>query len=1616
MAENAGEYKLQLTGDEINAALLAVHEGKVVRNDAQTLTEEQKAQVRENIGTVINTQLDTAGQVADAKAVGDALTTWATKIDATETMLAKKEASTTATSNYTVGSLVIVGDQLLEVTSPIASGETISVGTNAKVSTLAEQVEDLERTKANTTGEYDGFISGMAKQIMSTKGGEEDSGLYSFRTTGGGLDVEGSERVEKVIGGTLLWNQVISNGNFNGSTGWTANNSSLSTANNIGTFTYTTATLASIIGTARPAFVKDHVYIAFAEISVSTANTPLRVVLAHNGGLSSVVGKSQQNSPANETWYRLSFIGVSPSTKSGYLQVQTSFSSVSRMSAGDKMFARRVQCFDITRIFGETIANRILALETSTTGAGVSLFRKLFPKDFYAYNAGALLSVNASAHKTVGFNAFDLTAGTAKLLGGMEYQITGAYTALSYSTGETITPDENGKFTPSENGVLTVTGGGGTTCVHLVWDGERDGQYEAYSAHTYALDDSLTLRGIPSLDSNNNLVYDGDTYEPDGTVTRKYAEMTGVTGAIGDTVTLTGIDTNATDILTSAGHLSDVGTLSGDTLTLTAALTDAAIVYPLAAPTTESADPYTETQVCDNWGTEEFEDAGVAAGTRDVAIPVGHLTTYQADLRAKLESAPGSPEIDGDYIMRRSNGINSYAPFTQSDIDVDETLSEEGEAADAKAAGDGIRGAQEMIAPREATDTATQNYAIGDYLVYDGKLYKVTAAIANGETITPGTNVSEDKVSEELKVLEANKLGKNEKAQLAENAYQLVSSNSSNEQVPYTFRTAGGSLEIGDRVNEKAIIGGTLCWNQLVPNGNFSSTGGWSDLSIDTTAHTGTYTAPSTFKTTTFLNCSGFVKASIIPNHVYYTACDITVSRTVTKFTFYIGGTQSGNCTAEANVKTRLSSIIKTSSTISSSVQYYRYYPNKDGTTQEGDTFTFENWICIDLTKMFGETIADRLRALNSTSAAKILLTSLFPKKYYAYDAGTLRSVNTLMHKTIGFNAYNKSTGTAQILNNKEYQITGTYSTLSCATGQVIIPDENGKFTPRFNDILTVTGGNGTTCIHLVYDGERDGEYEDYSVHTYELDGSITLRGLPSFDGNDNLLYDGDRYTSDGTIIRNYTELTEVTGAVGDTITLTGINTEATDIVTSAGHLAEVGTLSGDILTLTKALSNATIVYPLATSTTESADPYQETQICDNWGTEEYIDAGVAAGTRDVAIPVGHDSDYLDNLRDKLDVAPNAPSEDGDYLMHRENGQNSYLKFNILEYIQAAQPWYVGADLTTKFADEIATFDSVWTWIQHRIQSGNFLGLNIGDYIPFTSTDSRSERAYIAGINTYKYLGSASGDTSNRVGNHIDFITGVWNTNWKPKINPAGYNNGLVPVETITGDGTTTEFTLTKQMTEVNTIKQGSTSITDWTYDASTYTITFVEAPAAGAITVTGKGTGYPWLTCNLYYYINSLAGQVPNGTALNPAVAHVDYTQSGIYYYLPEALKDVIVNKYSILEARYSASAIKNSATSFDFKYIGKLWVPSEIEMYGGPRFGDKSSILNNGVDNTSHYPLFDNMNNRIRSTGVGGMWLLNPAYGQTAYWCAHAYSGAATMVSLTSGNLSGPVGFRIS
>ncbi len=47
-----------------------------------------------------------------------------------------------------------------------------------------------------------------------------------------------------------------------------------------------------------------------------------------------------------------------------------------------------------------------------------------------------------------------------------------------------------------------------------------------------------------------------------------------------------------------------------------------------------------------------------------------------------------------------------------------------------------------VIAPTESSTTASQAYAVGKYLFQSGILYRVTAPIAQGDTITVGTNVA----------------------------------------------------------------------------------------------------------------------------------------------------------------------------------------------------------------------------------------------------------------------------------------------------------------------------------------------------------------------------------------------------------------------------------------------------------------------------------------------------------------------------------------------------------------------------------------------------------------------------------------------------------------------------------------------------------------------------------------------------------------------------------------------------------------------------------------------------------------------------------------------------------
>ena len=303
---------------------------------------------------------------------------------------------------------------------------------------------------------------------------------------------------------------------------------------------------------------------------------------------------------------------------------------------------------DLTALFGSaTVADYIYSLETATEGSGIAKLREwgFFTKDYYDYDPGTMRSVEGvSAKETVGLNLWNgakfsgyindvgnVNQSTnyyytdyVRVFPNTEYHFHGTGganpsvvwydgskaliegTKNNTATERTITSPSNARYVRASFPIENVD----TFCINLS-DPQRNGEYEPYSKHTYPLDSSLTLRGIPKLDSDNNLYYDGDVYASDGTVMRRYGERAYQSG-----------DESLADAITDGTNT----------------------VYKLTTPTTETAEPYTEVHVVDRDGTEQFVTTGI--------VPVGHVTEYPEDLVGKIDELPDLPETAGSYVLR----------------------------------------------------------------------------------------------------------------------------------------------------------------------------------------------------------------------------------------------------------------------------------------------------------------------------------------------------------------------------------------------------------------------------------------------------------------------------------------------------------------------------------------------------------------------------------------------------------------------------------------------------------------------------------------------------------------------------------------------------------------------------------------------------------------------------------------------------------------------------------------------------------------------------------------------------------------------------------------------------
>lgn len=689
---------------------------------------------------VIDNTLTTPGKFADAGAVGDALAEKA-NATATETALAGKVDKVT-------GKGLVAVDATLTQTGDAADAKKVG----DEITHVKQDINELEEGKADASGTSENLTAGNAEQLLTDKG-ITDKVPYLLRASGGnGADRE----TDKIVGGTVAWNQVVQNGNFaDGSSNWVGSGA-LTVTDNVATYT-ASSRYDGVYQDLTSTYKSGHKFFMHTKLKTTTATDQIQFITLGTAVALGVYSKSTTE------WQTVETI-ASATADFNRVRIRDN-----RVSDWDSFQITNVMVTDLTQMFGTVIADRAYALEQATQGSGIAWLRSMgfFTADYYPFDLGTLKSVEGlTAHSMVGFNQWDeewevgglfnatgLPWSTSDRIRGKNFIPVAA--GLTYYANVTLSAccwyDANynfiigttqyfTSFTAPQNAAFmkfATNASYGVTynhdiCINLS-DPAKNGEYKPYVKHSYPLDSSWIGMGVIKLDSNNQIYYDGDEYYSDGKTKTRYglvdlgtlnweysnsgyfyarSALAGgkvVTNSVINNMVCTKyIAVTGGSIANGTAPDKSFGTENtnpptlrvndtdySDPDVLKTALNSVYCVYELATFTTEEAEPFQNPQILDPYGTEAYETTGI--------VPVGHETFYPENLRAKIEGLPFN-----------------FAT---------------------------------LIAPTESTYKATRAYSTGNLFIVDNILYKATTSIASGGTITPGTNCTATTLAEIIAAL-----------------------------------------------------------------------------------------------------------------------------------------------------------------------------------------------------------------------------------------------------------------------------------------------------------------------------------------------------------------------------------------------------------------------------------------------------------------------------------------------------------------------------------------------------------------------------------------------------------------------------------------------------------------------------------------------------------------------------------------------------------------------------------------------------------------------------------------------------------------------------------------------
>ena len=270
------------------------------------------------------------------------------------------------------------------VNNNVTVGTTIAEKTKIENSVTNVQINGVTQAKSGSVVNLD-----LSNKVNVAESVSRTDDEFVYRQTGDGLDIDANNaRIDKIKGKTLVWNQLVENGNFADTSHWNLGDGvQLSVFSNVATISKNVSAYNGVFIGEDIKIIQGHKYIYCSSVKCNNTGNRFRLLLYGGSSAQNIIPWTNYSE-----WTNVSLVFTSAATNNEFrLYADNGGDNTQTVNISIK----NVIIVDLTLMFGE-------GNEPTT----VEEFESMFP-GYHEYNDGKLISNDAESIETVGFNQWD---------------------------------------------------------------------------------------------------------------------------------------------------------------------------------------------------------------------------------------------------------------------------------------------------------------------------------------------------------------------------------------------------------------------------------------------------------------------------------------------------------------------------------------------------------------------------------------------------------------------------------------------------------------------------------------------------------------------------------------------------------------------------------------------------------------------------------------------------------------------------------------------------------------------------------------------------------------------------------------------------------------------------------------------------------------------------------------------------------------------------------------------------------------------------------------------------------------------------------------------------------